>query len=303
MAMPQSFIDIPTIKDLHQLYNSPAPKHPLVSFLSLTDINRDNFPEKETAFRLGFYAVYLKQLKGTMGYGRSQYDFDQGTLVFTAPGQAISANRYLSYDEGWGLYFHPDLLYRTGLGKKIQQYSFFHYDANEALHVSDEEKNILRNCVENIQLEYSRNIDRHSQTLIVSNIELLLNYCDRFYDRQFYSRAKTNHDLVQQFESLLLDYFSQESLINQGLPDVKYFASRLHLSSDYLSDLLNRYTGKTTVEHIHLQLVDKAKSLLWGTEKSISEIAFDLGFEHPSHFTKVFKNKTGASPSAYRRQG
>jgi AraC family transcriptional regulator, transcriptional activator of pobA len=300
--MQQSFVEINTIHELHKLYDCPPPKHPLVSFLQLQQISRNNFPEKETAFRLGFYAVYLKQLKGSMGYGRSHYDFDQGTLVFTAPGQAVSTQRYVSYDDGWGLFFHPDLLYRTGLGKKMHGYSFFQYDANEALHVSEDEKKTLRNCADNVTIECSQNIDKHSQELIVNNLELLLNYCSRFYDRQFFTRSKPNQDLVQQFEGLLLDYFSKDSLIDEGLPDVKYFASRLNLSADYLSDLLKRYTGKTTLEHIHLQLVDKAKSLLWSTEKNISEIAFELGFEHPSHFTKIFKSKTGKSPSDYRQQ-
>lgn len=298
--MPNTFVDITTIRELHKLYNCPAPLHPMVSFLSLKEISRENFPTQETTFRLGFYAVYLKQLKGSMKYGRSQYDFDEGTLVFTAPGQAISTQRYLSYDDGWGLFFHPDLLYHTALGKKINQYSFFQYDANESLHISEEEKKILLQCTQNIIREYSQNIDKHSQGLIVSNIELLLNYCERFYDRQFLTRIKVNHDTVQQFESALLNYFSQDSLINAGLPDVKYFASILKLSPNYLSDLLNKYTGKTTQEHIHLQLVEKAKSLLWGSNKSISEIAYDLGFEHPSHFTKIFKTKVGKSPTEFR---
>jgi AraC family transcriptional activator of pobA len=298
--MQKPLIEISAISDLHKLYNCPGPKHPLVSFISLQEMNRENFPEEETAYRLNFYAVYLKQTKGSMKYGRSHYDFDEGALVFTAPGQVISTQRYLSFNEGWGLFFHPDLLYRTDLGKKINQYSFFQYDNNESLHVADEEKKILLQCAENIIREYSQNIDKHSQELIVSNIELLLNYCSRFYDRQFITRAKVNHDIVQQFETALLNYFSQDSLINAGLPDVKYFASRLNLSPNYLSDLLNKYTGKTTQEHIHLQLVEKAKSLLWGTTKSISEIAYNLGFEHPSHFTKIFKTKVGASPKAFR---
>lgn len=298
--MQNTFIDIDTISDLHQLYSCPPPKHPLVSFLSLQEISRDNFSDTEMPYRLGFYAVYLKQLKGSMKYGRSQYDFDEGTLVFTAPGQAITTQRRLSYNEGWGLFFHPDLLYRTSLGRKIHEYSFFHYDANESLHISDEEKKILRACCENIKQEYGQNIDKHTQGLIVSNIELLLGYCDRFYDRQFLTRAKVNHDMVQQFEKLLLDYFSQDSLIDAGLPDVGYFAAKLHLSANYLSDLLNKYTGKTTQEHIHLQLVERAKTLLWSTAKPVSEIAFELGFEHPSHFTRIFKNKVGLSPRAFR---
>jgi AraC family transcriptional activator of pobA len=298
--MPNTFVDIYTISDLHKLYSCPGPKHPLVSFVSLDEINRNNFPEEETPFRIHFYSVYLKQLKGSMKYGKSQYDFDEGTLVFTAPGQAIFTQRYIAYNEGWGLFFHADLLHKTDLAKKIHQYSFFQYDANEALHVSDDEKAMLRTCGENIKREYSQNIDKHSHALIVSNIELLLNYCNRFYDRQFITRVKVNHDIVQQFENALLAYFAQDTLINTGLPDVKYFAEQLHLSPNYLSDLLKRYTGKTTQEHIHLQLIEKAKSLLWGSDKSISEIAYDLGFEHPSHFTKIFKAKMGKSPKEFR---
>lgn len=298
--MATSFVDITTIGDLHRLYGCAAPRHPLVSFLNLKEVNRDNLSEEETPYRLGFYAVYLKQIKGSMKYGRSQYDFDEGTLVFTAPGQAISTQRHVSYNEGWGLFFHPDLLHSTALGAKMQNYSFFQYDTHEALHVSDAEKMTLRDCGENIRREYEQNIDKHTQELIVSNIELLLNYCTRFYDRQFLIRAKVNHDIVQQFENALVEYFSKDTLIDEGLPDVKYFAAQLNLSANYLSDVLKKFTGKTTQEHIHLQLVEKAKSMLWGTNKTISEIAYDLGFDHPSHFTKMFKNKIGMSPKEFR---
>jgi AraC family transcriptional activator of pobA len=298
--MNSAIIDLPTISDLHRLYSCPAPRHPLVSFISLKEITRDNFNDQETPYRLGFYSVYLKQDKGSMKYGRSQYDFDEGTLVFTAPGQVIYTQRRIPYNDGWGLFFHADLLHRTALGRKIQQYSFFQYDINEALHPSEPEKEILGACGENIRREYEQNIDAHTQELIVSNIELLLNYCTRFYDRQFLIRAKVNHDIVQQFEHVLLDYFAKDTLIDEGLPDVKYFAAQLNLSPNYLSDLLNKYTGKTTQEHIHLKLVEKAKSMLWGTQKSISEIAYDLGFEHPSHFTKIFKNKVGVAPKEFR---
>ncbi len=206
-------------------------------------------------------------------------------------------------EEGWALFFHPDLLHGTDLEKKLHQYSFFHYEANEALHISEEEKALLWDCVKKIEREYSLNVDKHTVALIASNIELLLNYCTRFYDRQFITRTKTNADIVQKFESLLNDYFAKESLADNGLPDVKHFASRLHLSPNYLSDLLSRHTGKTTQEHIHLQLVEKAKSLLWSTNKSISEIAYDLGFEYPSHFTKIFKAKTGQAPKEFRNVG
>jgi AraC family transcriptional activator of pobA len=298
--MQTKFIDIKSISDLHKLYGCAKPKHPLITYLGLKDVSRENFNEEETYYRLGFYSVYLKQLKGVMKYGKSYYDFEEGTLMFTAPNQAIATTRRIPYNEGWGLFFHADLLNRTELGRKITDYSFFHYDVNEALHISDEEKSLLGVCLENIKREYSQNIDKHTQNLILSNIELLLNYCNRFYDRQFLTRAKVSNDIVQRFERILKEYFSKETLINVGLPDVKYFASQLNLSPNYLSDLLNKYTGKTTQEHIHLQLVDKAKSLLWSSEKSVSEIAYDLGFEHPSHFTKIFKTKTGKAPSEYR---
>jgi AraC-like DNA-binding protein len=203
-------------------------------------------------------------------------------------------------DEGWALFVHPDLFHGTDLGQKIHQYSFFNYEVNEALHISEDEQSILKDCTARIQREYSQNIDKHSQGLIVNNIELLLNYCTRFYDRQFFTRAKVSTDTVQQFEKLLKDYFSSDTLIETGLPTVTWFASRLNLSPNYLTDLLQKFTGKTTLEHIHLELIDRARSLLWSTDASISEIAYKLGFEHPSHFTRLFRSKTGKSPSEYR---
>ena len=220
--------------------------------------------------------------------------------MFTAPYQVVSPSPDTQIEEGWGLIFHPDLLNNSALGDKINSYSFFHYDVNEALHISEDEKLILSDCVEKIKKEYAQNIDKHTQVLIQNTIELLLNYCDRFYDRQFITRAKVNKDIVQQFEKALKDYFKNESLSELGLPEVKYFASALNLSTNYLSDLLKRYTGKSTQEHIHLQMTEKAKNLLWSSDKPISEIAYQLGFEHPSHFTKIFKMKTGKSPREYR---
>jgi AraC-like DNA-binding protein len=202
--------------------------------------------------------------------------------------------------EGWALFFHPDLLHAFPLGHKIHEYNFFHYEVNEALHVSDEEKHILLDVLAKIERECGQNFDRHTQGLILDNLQLLLNYCSRFYDRQFLTRAKPNADIVQRFERLLHDYFSRDSLIDAGLPDVKYFATELSLSPSYLSDLLTKHTGKTALEYIHLQMIDKAKSLLCGTAQSVSEIAYALGFEHPSHFTKIFKSKTGLSPRAFR---
>jgi AraC-like DNA-binding protein len=297
--MTDKYIDVQSISDLHKLVQYTSPKHPLVSVIDHADFYK-NRPKENAFYRFGFYTISCKKFEGLLKYGKGYYDFSEGSLLFTAPGQVLAPGPEVNVEEGWALFIHPDLIHGIDLGRKIHQYSFFNYEVNEALHISEEEKLIIKDCVAKIEREYSQNIDKHSQGLIVSNIELLLNYCNRFYDRQFYTRAKVNSDVVQQFERLLKDYFSQSTLIETGLPNVKYFASRLNLSPNYLSDLLNKFTGKTTQEHIHLELIDKAKSLLWGTNNSISQIAYGLGFEHPSHFTKIFKSKTGKSPIEYR---
>jgi len=297
--MPDKYIDLESISDMHQLMQHAAPKHPLVSLIDHSDFYEMR-PKMEAIYRFGFYTISCKRFEGVLKYGRGNYDFNKGSLMFTAPGQVIAPGPVVTVDEGWALFVHPDLFHGTDLGRKIHQYSFFNYEVNEALHISEEEHLILKDCTGKIQKEYSQNIDKHTQGLIVSNIELLLNYCNRFYDRQFYTRVKINTDVVQQFEKLLKDYFSQDTLIETGLPNVTWFASRLNLSPNYLSDLLQKFTGKSTLEHIHLEVIDRARTLLWSTDASISEIAYQLGFEHPSHFTKIFKTKTGKSPSAYR---
>lgn len=297
--MPNKFIEIKTISDLHNFYGVQKPRHPLITVIDLSDVKPDRNRE-DVFYRTDFYTISCKRFDGVLKYGKSHYDFDEGSLIFAAPHQVIGSSPGATLKEGWGLFFHPDLLNASELGKKINDYSFFHYDLKEALHISEEENKVLLDCLGKIKKEYSQNMDKHTQGLILDNIQLLLNYCNRFYDRQFLTRAKVNNDLVQRFELLLKDYFAQETLIEKGLPDVKYFASHLNLSPNYLSDLLNKYTGKTTQEYIHLYLVDKAKALLWGSEKSVSEIAYELGFVHPSHFTKLFTSKTGKSPSEYR---
>src|SRR5882757_7523250 len=297
--MPDKYIDLQSISDLHKLVKYAPPRHPLVSLINHTDFYEKR-PKENAFYRFGFYIISCKKFEGLLKYGKGYYDFNEGSLMFTAPGQVIAPGPDVTVEEGWALFIHPDLLHGTDLGKKMHQYSFFNYEVNEALHISEEESKIIRDCVDKIAREYNQSIDKHTQSVIVSTIELLLNYCNRFYDRQFYTRAKVNADVVQRFEALLKDYFSQSTLIESGLPAVTYFASKLNLSPNYLSDLLQKFTGKSTVEHIHLELVEKAKSLLWGTENSISEIAYELGFEYPSHFTKIFKAKTGKSPSEYR---
>jgi len=298
--MPEKYIDLQSISDLHRLVQYTPPKHPLISVIDHADFYAKYPRETDAFYRFGFYTISCKKFDGLLKYGKGYYDFSEGSLLFTAPGQVLAPGPDVKVEEGWALFIHPDLIHGTDLGRKIHQYTFFNYETNEALHISEEEKLVIKDCLTKIEKEYSQNIDKHSQGLIVSNIELLLNYCNRFYDRQFYTRAKVNSDVVQQFEKMLKDHFSQNTLIETGLPNVKYFASRLNLSPNYLSDLLNKFTGKTTQEHIHLELIDKAKTLLWGTNNSISEIAYGLGFEHPSHFTKIFKSKTGKSPSEYR---
>ena len=297
--MNKPISDIESISDLHDLVQYPRPRHPLISVIDHADFYAKR-PKDDRLLRFGFYTVSCKKFEGLLYYGKSQYDFKEGTLMFTAPGQVLGAGPDVVVDEGWALFFHPDLLHGTGLDKKMHEYSFFHYEVNEALHISEEEDRLVKDCVDMIAKEYQHSIDKHTQSVMVSTIELLLNYCNRFYDRQFYTRARVNSDVVQRFERLVKDYFNQGSLIETGIPTVGYFSSKLNLSPNYLSDLLQKSTGKSTMEHIHLELVEKAKSLLWGTEFSVSEIAYELGFEHPSHFTKVFKAKTGKSPSEYR---
>jgi len=302
--MQNNIVYITSITELHDFYGYGKPKHPLISVVDLNKIDRSNYQKYAlgTSYRMGFYTIFCKKFKGNLKYGKSYYDFNEGSLIFIAPDQLVSSDSETDAEEGWALFFHPDLLNTSPLGSKMNDYTFFHYDTNEALHLSDEEKGILKDCLKNIEREYSQNIDHHTHSLIQSNIELLLNYCERFYGRQFITRIKGSKDIVQRFESAIKLYFQQETLIEKGIPDVKYFANELCLSPNYLSDLLKRHTGKTTHEYIHLQLLEKAKMLLWSSEKSVSEIAYELGFGHPSHFNKIFKGKLGLSPKQYRIQ-
>lgn len=251
-----------------------------------------------------FYVISFKTSKGKVKYGRNYYDFEEGTMLFTAPNQVLYPSHLtqdFDFEEGWSLFFHPDLFHHYDLGKRINSYNFFSYETNEALHLSDSEKQKIMACLQNITEEYSQNIDRHSQELIVSNLELLLNYCKRFYDRQFYTRSKQNKDIVIQIEKLLLDYFNSDKPTLIGLPTVKYCANQVNLSPNYLSDLLKKETGKNTKEHIDYYLLKKAKTLLLGSSLNISEIAYDLGFEYPKSFSKLFKKKMGITPNQYRQ--
>jgi AraC-like DNA-binding protein len=273
--------------------------HPLITVIDLSMAQ----PMPAQTFHFGLYAIYLKELKcGELKYGRSNYDFEEGTLVFIAPGQVMSVQPAVKTFEpkGWAILFHPDLIKGTTLGRNIQDYSFFSYDVNEALHLSERERKIVLDCFSNIQYEMERAIDKHSRTLIASNIELFLNYCTRFYDRQFITRDNSNKGLLERFEKLLKDYFNSEKPQNIGLPSVSYCAEILNLSSNYFGDLIKKETGISAQEFIQSKVIDEAKERIFNIDKSISQIAYELGFKYPQHFTRLFKQKVGVSPMEYR---
>ena len=259
-------------------------------------------PRKLRRMYYGFYAIFLKQVKcGDLRYGLNYYDYQEGTMIFLAPGQVIGENGDDLYQpQGYALVFHPDLLRGTTLGKTIEDYSFFSYASNESLHLSDQEKEIILESFSKIEFEISHAIDKHSKKLIVSNIELLLNYCMRFYDRQFITRENTHKGSLEKFEFLLRDYFQSDKPQNIGLPSVGYFADQLHLSTNYFGDMFKKETGKTVKEYMSLKVIDIAKEKIFDRSKSINEIAYELGFKYPQHFTRLFKNETGYTPNEYR---
>lgn len=253
----------------------------------------------------GFYAVFLKDVMcGDMRYGRQYYDYQEGTLVFLAPGQVygIENKGEKVQPKGWALVFHPDLIRGTSLGRHIDDYTFFSYEVNEALHISEQERGVVMECLHNIAAELRHSIDRHSRMLIVSNIELLLNYCLRFYDRQFITRNRENKDVIVRFERLLHDYFRSDEMVEQGLPSVRFFADKLSLSANYFGDLIKKECGKSAQEYIQSYIIETAKERLCDTSKSVSEVAYGMGFQYPQHFSRMFKKSVGVTPNEYRRQ-
>lgn len=275
--------------------------HPLVSVIDFSKCGPARF-ERQV---YGFYTIFLKEVKcGDLRYGRNYYDYQEGTLVFLAPGQVIGyENNGQTYQpKGWALLFHPDLLRGTSLGRNIAGYTFFSYEVNEALHLSEQERQVVLDCLLNIQSELKHAIDKHSRTLIVSNIELLLNYSTRFYERQFITRNNVNRDVLAGFERLLGDYFAGDRPEQDGVPTVRWCAEQLHLSANYFGDLVKKETGKSAQEYIQLKVIDIAKERMFDTTKSISEIAYELGFRYPQHFTRLFKKCVGQSPNEYRTQ-
>ncbi|MEL6254460.1 MAG: helix-turn-helix transcriptional regulator [Bacteroidota bacterium] len=293
-------IKLESITDVHEFYGIEKPSHPLVSVLPITE---ETFDYGDAGYSMNLYMISLKVgISGRLGYGRNSYDFEEGSMLFSKPYQVLRVmnEENVPGRSGWSLLFHPDLLLKSELGRKIEQYSFFSYEVSEALHLSERERESVSVLIEKIDEECRMNIDRHSQTLIVANIGLLLDYCTRYYDRQFYTRSNLNKDVVTRFERLVTTYFDSDLASEQGLLTVKFCAAELNMSSHYLSDLLKKETGSSAQDHIYRALISKAKTLLLGTPQTISEIAYSLGFEYSQHFSKLFKSKTGMSPGAFR---
>lgn len=273
--------------------------HPLITVVNITKAK----PMPVARFNFGLYAIYLKEFKGSkLKYGRNYYDYQEGTLVFVAPGQVMGVERKEedAASKGWALLFHPDLVKGTSLGRHMQDYSFFSYDVNEALHLSEKERQIVLDCFGKIEYELEHAIDKHSKTLIASNIELFLNYCTRFYDRQFITRDNAHKGILEKFEALLNDYFTSDKPQTDGLPSVAWSARALNLSANYFGDLIKKETGKSAQDYIQSKVITIAKDRIFDASKSVSEIAYELGFKYPQHFTRLFKQKVGYTPNEYR---
>ena len=293
---------ISTISEFHRFRNLPKPQHPLISVVRFEDIKMQS-GEKGAGVINDFYSIALKRTNAKLKYGQQEYDFDEGLLAFIAPNQVISVvleeNEVLEHS-GWLLIFHPDFLWNTPLAKKIKQYDFFGYNLTEALHLSDKEETMLISIMQNINQEYNSNIDKFSQDVIIAQLELLLTYSERFYQRQFITRKISNHAILDKLENLLTHYFKTDNLSEKGLPTVQYVSTKLNISPNYLSRLLKTLTGQSTQQLIHDKLIEKAKETLSTTNLSVSEIAYQLGFEHPQSFNKLFKSKTNVSPLEFR---
>ncbi len=298
-----AFLHMKSIADLYPFFRMDEPqRHPLVAVIDFSRVN-ENVTE-EIRVSTDFYCLLFKNYnRNNVRYGRKVVDFNNGSLICMAPNQIIEMENEMDQAivlEGWGVFFHPDLIRGTSLNDKMKDYSFFSYEITESLHLSEKEKQVLNDCVAKISAELQENIDVHSQAIIVSNIELLLNYCARFYGRQFITRKSSNHDVVSQVEKLLSAYFANGKIHEQGLPTVKSLANKVNLSPGYLSDLLKKETGKNAQDHIHFYLIEEAKNILLSTNHSVSEIAYTLGFEYPQYFNKLFKQKTGKTPVEFR---
>ena len=287
-----------TIKD-YNVFNNNETRHPLVSVVDLSKAD----PRQGSKMYFGFYTIFLKDVKcGDLAYGRNTYDYQEGTLVFLAPGQVagMNSNGEIYQPKGYALIFHADLIHGTSLGRHINDYGFFGYQSNEALHLSERERKIVLDCFSKIEYELEHAIDTHSKRLIVQNIDLFLNYCVRFYDRQFITRENVHKGIVERFEQLLNGYFETDKPQTIGLPSVAHCAVELNLSAGYFGDLIKKETGKTAQDYIQAKLIDTAKERIFDQSKSVSQVAYELGFKYPQHFTRLFKQRVGLSPNEYR---
>ena len=293
-------IHIDTIDDYNKLFGFET-RHPLVAIVDMSKAPHV-LPGKVT-YSYGVYSLFLKQTYcGDITYGRQPYDYQEGTVTSFAPGQVVTVNHKPDYKpNALGLLFHPDLMRGTELGRDISHYNFFSYDVREALHLSEEEKQIFRNCVAAIQAELSHSIDKHTRQLVCRNIQLLLDYCMRFYERQFITRESANRDVLARFERLLNEYFADGNACRNGLPTVKYFASECYLSPNYFGDLVKKETGHSPLEMIQKKVIGMAKDALAMPEKSITEVAYSLGFQYSQHFNRFFKRGTGMTPTEWRK--
>jgi len=290
---------IKSINELHRLTAIEKPHHPLISIIDVSQLTN---PSEVNAVIFDFYVVSIKRGCNNLLYGQQKYDFDEGLMAFMSPGQILRGEEGGMPPNltGWMLFIHPDFLWNTPLAKKIKQYEYFDYAANEALFLSDKEETMINSIINNIQQEYHANIDKFSQDVIIAQLELLFTYAERFYERQFITRKITNNQILSRLENILDEYFSDENLLSKGLPTVQFIAESLNISSKYLGTLLKQLTGQTTQQHIHEKLIDKAKERLSTTNLSVSEIAYELGFEHSQSFSKLFKSKTNISPLEFR---
>ena len=296
---------IKSITDFHRLNDLPLPEHPLISVVDYGQLAAARQTDRPKATVSDFYSIAIKRgLSEKMLYGQQSYDFDEGVMYFLAPGQVLQTTQAIVTNvkpSGWILFIHPDFIWNTSLAKTIKQYEYFDYSVNEALFLSDKEEAIINNIIGNIKQEYHSSIDKFSQSIIISQIETLLNYAERFYQRQFITRKKTNHQVLTRLEKLLEDYFNNDDIVTKGLPAVLDVAEALHVSPGYLSGLLKVLTGQSTQQHIHSKLIEKAKEKLSTTDLSVSEIAYELGFEHSQSFSKLFKTKTRLTPLEFRQ--
>lgn len=298
--MNTEILNMTTIDEYNKFFGFET-LHPQVSVVDFSKVG----PSKPHTMNLGFYALFLKEgICGELLYGRGSYDYQEGTIVSYGPGQVVglkNVNKAVRVASSIGVLFSPEFIRGTSLGQRIKEFSFFSYSVNEALHLSDEERDIVRDCIRKIQIELERPIDKHSKRLIAMNIELLLDYCMRFYERQFITRASVNKDVLVRFEQLIDEYFLHHAQ-TEGVPTVAYFADKICLSPNYFGDLIKKETGKSAIEYIQLKTMTVAKDMLTNSNKTVTEIAYELGFQYPQHFVRSFKRKVGCTPSEYRLQ-